>query len=139
MAGPGSLVAALLAGACAWTLAEYFLHRVVFHALPHAALGAKEHRRHHAQPDWFAPAWQKALAALVVTGAMLPGLALVAGPRLAAAFTTTSHMYMPSSAHDVGWAKPLLARCERLALAGEKQRGDGDASQRGTRAAQNGL
>jgi predicted glycoside hydrolase/deacetylase ChbG (UPF0249 family) len=34
--------------------------------------------------------------------------------RLAAAFTTTSHMYMPSSAHDVGWAEPLLARCERF-------------------------
>lgn len=34
--------------------------------------------------------------------------------RLRAAFTTTAHMYMPSSAHDVGWAEPLLARCERL-------------------------
>lgn len=34
--------------------------------------------------------------------------------RLAAAFTTTSHMYMPSSAHDAGWATPLLARCGRL-------------------------
>lgn len=33
---------------------------------------------------------------------------------LAAAFETTSHMYMPSSAHDVGWSAPLLARCERL-------------------------
>lgn len=35
--------------------------------------------------------------------------------RLAAAFTTTSHMYMPASAHDAGWSRPLLARCGRLA------------------------
>jgi sterol desaturase/sphingolipid hydroxylase (fatty acid hydroxylase superfamily) len=85
--GPGSLVAALLAGALAWTLAEYVLHRVVFHRLPRAALGAKEHRRHHAQPDWFAPAWQKGLAALAVTALLLPGLALALGAALAAAAT----------------------------------------------------
>lgn len=34
--------------------------------------------------------------------------------RLAAAFTTTSHMYMPFSASDAGWAGPLLARCAEL-------------------------
>jgi sterol desaturase/sphingolipid hydroxylase (fatty acid hydroxylase superfamily) len=87
VAGPGALVAALLAGAFAWTLAEYVLHRVVFHQLSRAALGAKEHRQHHAQPDWFAPAWQNGLAALAVTALMLPGLALAVGPALAAAFT----------------------------------------------------
>lgn len=42
---------------------------------------------------WLGPAWQR---------------------RLAAAFETTAYMYMPSSAHDVGWSAPLLARCERL-------------------------
>lgn len=42
---------------------------------------------------WIGPVWQR---------------------RLAASFQTTSHMYMPSSAHDVGWSAPLLARCERL-------------------------
>jgi sterol desaturase/sphingolipid hydroxylase (fatty acid hydroxylase superfamily) len=78
---------ALLVGACAWTLAEYALHRVVFHELSSAALGAREHRQHHAQPDYFAPAWQKALAALAVTALLLPGLWLAAGPALAAAFT----------------------------------------------------
>lgn len=42
---------------------------------------------------WIGPAWQRGLAA---------------------AFQTTSYMYMPSSAHDVAWSTPLLARCERL-------------------------
>jgi sterol desaturase/sphingolipid hydroxylase (fatty acid hydroxylase superfamily) len=79
---------ALLAGACAWTLAEYGLHRVVFHELSHAALGAKEHRRHHAEPDWFAPAWQKGLAALAATAVVLPVSALVADRALGLAFTT---------------------------------------------------
>ena len=35
------------------------------------------------------------------------------GP-LAAAFQTTEHLYLPSSAHDVGWDAPLLERCARL-------------------------
>jgi sterol desaturase/sphingolipid hydroxylase (fatty acid hydroxylase superfamily) len=78
---------ALLAGAFTWTLAEYLLHRVVFHELSQAALGAREHRQHHAQPDYFAPAWQKALAALALTALLLPGLSLAAGPAIATAFT----------------------------------------------------
>jgi sterol desaturase/sphingolipid hydroxylase (fatty acid hydroxylase superfamily) len=87
MAGPLGVLLALLAGAFAWTLAEYVLHRVVFHELSYAALGAREHRRHHAEPDYFAPAWQKALAGLVVTGLLLPGISLLAGLATGAAFT----------------------------------------------------
>jgi predicted glycoside hydrolase/deacetylase ChbG (UPF0249 family) len=34
--------------------------------------------------------------------------------RLAAAFETTEHLYLPSSAHDVDWDEPLLERCARL-------------------------
>ncbi len=83
-----TLLPALLVGAFAWTLVEYVLHRVVFHEFSHAALGAREHRRHHAEPDYFAPAWQKALAGLVATGLMLPGASLAAGPAIGAAFTS---------------------------------------------------
>jgi len=81
-----TLLLALLVGAFAWTLAEYVLHRVVFHELPRAALGAREHRQHHAQPDYFAPAWQKALAALVVTGLAWPGISFAVGPTIGAVF-----------------------------------------------------
>jgi sterol desaturase/sphingolipid hydroxylase (fatty acid hydroxylase superfamily) len=87
MAGLPGIVLAFLAGAFGWTLAEYVLHRVVFHELRRAALGAAEHRKHHAEPDWFAPAWQKALAALAATGLMLPAVAWAAGPAVGAAFT----------------------------------------------------
>jgi sterol desaturase/sphingolipid hydroxylase (fatty acid hydroxylase superfamily) len=88
MAGFLGVFLALLAGAFAWTLAEYALHRIVFHELSHATLGAREHRKHHAEPDYFAPAWQKALAALAVTALLLPGISLAAGLATGAAFTT---------------------------------------------------
>lgn len=78
---------ACLAGAFAWTGLEYALHRVVFHELSGGSLGAREHRQHHAQPDYFAPAWQKALAALAVTALLLPAVSLAAGPAVGTSFT----------------------------------------------------
>jgi len=74
-----SLLLAFLAGAVGWTLMEYVLHRFVFHGASARRLGAKEHRRHHAQVDYFAPWWQKAMAAVVTTAMLLPLLALLAG------------------------------------------------------------
>jgi sterol desaturase/sphingolipid hydroxylase (fatty acid hydroxylase superfamily) len=82
-----SLLFALLLGAIGWTLLEYLLHRFVFHGASARRLGAKEHRRHHAQIDYFAPWWQKALAAMAATAIMLPLAALIAGPKNGAAFT----------------------------------------------------
>jgi sterol desaturase/sphingolipid hydroxylase (fatty acid hydroxylase superfamily) len=87
MASLPGVVLAFVAGAFGWTLAEYGLHRVVFHELRRAALGAAEHRKHHAEPDYFAPAWQKALAALAAAGLMLPVLMLAAGAAHGATFT----------------------------------------------------
>lgn len=72
-------VLAFLLGAIGWTLMEYVLHRFVFHGTSPKRLGAREHRRHHAQVDYFAPWWQKAIAALVTTAILLPLLSLVAG------------------------------------------------------------
>lgn len=71
-------VAALGFGAAGWTLVEYVLHRFVFHGTSATRLGAKEHRRHHAQADYFAAWWQKALAAGAATAILLP-LALAVG------------------------------------------------------------
>mgnify|MGYP003386360603 CR=1 FL=1 len=73
-----SLLAFLL-GAIGWTLLEYLLHRFVFHGASAKTLGAREHRRHHALVDYFAPWWQKALAALATTAIMLPLATLIAG------------------------------------------------------------
>jgi hypothetical protein len=65
-------------GAVGWTLAEYLLHRFVFHGASATRLGAREHRQHHAQVDYFAPWWQKALAAVAATAVMLP-VSIVSG------------------------------------------------------------
>jgi hypothetical protein len=50
-------------------------------------LGAKEHRKHHAKVDYFAPWWQKALAALAATALLLPLAIVVAGATPGLAFT----------------------------------------------------
>lgn len=74
-------------GAAAWTLLEYLLHRFVFHGVSATRLGAKEHRRHHAEVDYFAPWWQKALAAAVVTAGTLPLAGVLAGAATGLSFT----------------------------------------------------
>jgi sterol desaturase/sphingolipid hydroxylase (fatty acid hydroxylase superfamily) len=78
---------AFLVGAAGWTLLEYVLHRFVFHATSAKGPGAKEHRRHHAQVDYFAPSWQKALAAMAATAIVLPFFSLIAGVQLGFACT----------------------------------------------------
>ncbi len=80
-------ILSLAAGAASWTLVEYLLHRFVFHGSSPKAIGAVEHRQHHARPDYFAPWWQKALAAAAATALMLPGVALVAGAETSLCFT----------------------------------------------------
>ncbi|MEZ5570909.1 MAG: sterol desaturase family protein [Halioglobus sp.] len=78
---------AFLLGAVLWTLLEYVLHRFVFHARSARGLGATEHRKHHAQVNYFAPAWQKALAALVATAILLPLLSSLVGLQSGSVFT----------------------------------------------------
>ncbi|MBI1944087.1 MAG: sterol desaturase family protein [Deltaproteobacteria bacterium] len=70
---PAAALAAL-AGVLLWSLAEYLLHRFLGHdhrTLPNPF--AAEHTRHHAEGDYFAPTWKKALVALAAvppTGAV---------------------------------------------------------------------
>ena len=82
------VVLAVALGAFLWSFAEYLLHRFIFHEKPVDALGAREHRRHHVEVDYFAPTWQKALAALAVTGLVLPVAWLASGAIAATAFTS---------------------------------------------------
>ncbi len=81
------VLAAGALGSAGWTLLEYVLHRFVFHGASATRIGAREHRRHHAQVDYFAPAWQKGLAALGVTAVVLPLLVAVTGALLGISFT----------------------------------------------------
>lgn len=57
-------------GVFCWTFLEYMIHRFWGHTKKKNALNpfTAEHRRHHAEFDYFAPAHKKALAALVIGG-----------------------------------------------------------------------
>lgn len=79
MAPMTSSLLAFLAGVLAWTLLEYLLHRFVFHGASAGRIGAREHRRHHALGDYFAPWTHKAAAALVALAVVLPASMLLAG------------------------------------------------------------
>ncbi len=74
-------------GAAGWTLLEYLLHRFVFHGRSATRLGAKEHRQHHAKVDYFAPWWQKALAAMAATAIALPLAITIGGAANGSSFT----------------------------------------------------
>jgi len=84
---PLALGVAFALGGAGWTLAEYLLHRFLFHGASAKSLGAREHRRHHAEVDYFAPWWQKALAALATTGLVLPAAVALCGAAIGLAFT----------------------------------------------------
>ncbi len=81
------LLAAFGLGAVGWTFLEYLLHRFVFHGASAAGLGAKEHRLHHARVDYFAPWWQKALAAIAATAVALPMAVALVGIASGLCFT----------------------------------------------------
>jgi hypothetical protein len=80
-------LAAFLLGAAAWTLLEYLLHRYAFHGGSPKWPGAREHRQHHTQVDYFAPWWQKAVAAVVVTAILVSLLSQIAGMQVGFAST----------------------------------------------------
>ena len=70
---------AFMVGVFAWTLLEYLMHRFAFHGGSSKWPGAKVHRRHHTQSDYFVPWWQKAMVALAVIAILVPLLSLAVG------------------------------------------------------------
>jgi 4-hydroxysphinganine ceramide fatty acyl 2-hydroxylase len=94
----GSAALAACAGVTSWSLAEYLLHRFLGHdrrTLPNGF--ATEHTRHHAEGDYFAPTWKKALVALIgvplVSGAATLGLGAALGTVFGASFVATYVLY----------------------------------------------
>lgn len=78
-----AVLLALLSGALTWSFLEYCIHRWLGH--DRRLRGnpfEQEHTRHHSQGDYFAPAYKKALAALVALALTLPPSMLLAGPLL---------------------------------------------------------
>jgi sterol desaturase/sphingolipid hydroxylase (fatty acid hydroxylase superfamily) len=57
---------AFCSGVLSWPLLEYLLHRFLGHVFKVNTLFKKEHTRHHAETDYFAPLSYKSLAAIPV-------------------------------------------------------------------------
>ncbi|MFO0596398.1 MAG: sterol desaturase family protein [Myxococcaceae bacterium] len=77
----------LLLGAFTWTLLEYVIHRFLGHdprTRPNPF--ATEHVRHHAEGDYFAPSWKKALATLAFVAIIGPALWLLPATDLSVAY-----------------------------------------------------
>ena len=82
-----AVLVALLGGAMAWTFLEYCIHRWLGHdARTRPNLFESEHTQHHAQGDYFAPAWKKGLAALVALVVVAIPAWMLAGPDRGVAF-----------------------------------------------------
>lgn len=70
---------AFVGGVMLWSLLEYVLHRWVFHGRVLGKRLARDHLRHHARVDWFAPWWLKlgmslpVLSVLAVLGVLVAG------------------------------------------------------------------
>lgn len=76
------LVAAVM-GIASWSLAEYCIHRWAGHdARFRPNFFEREHTRHHARGNYFAPSWKKLAAALVVLALVAPIAAAIVGPEL---------------------------------------------------------
>lgn len=71
-----------------WPALEYGLHSGLGHVFLRGKTAfSKEHLRHHAQKDFFAPAWKKLAAAIPVFGVLFGLFTLAAGALNAAALT----------------------------------------------------
>lgn len=78
------MMLAALVGALTWSWMEYVIHRFAGHQHRHNPF-AVEHLRHHAEGDYFAPAWKK-LGAAVLVCALLGGPAVAVAGVLGAAW-----------------------------------------------------
>jgi sterol desaturase/sphingolipid hydroxylase (fatty acid hydroxylase superfamily) len=111
--GPGRLVWTWAVGLGGWSLAEYLLHRFVFHIPaehPLAGLGARLHHEHHRQPDAL-PITKPLRLTLPVLVAMAAAAILVAPGSLGlvAGFVAGYFLYEVAhvAAHVLGDAHPL--------------------------------
>jgi len=75
------LILTFFIGVILWPLVEYSLHRFLGHVLKVNTLFRKEHTRHHAETNYFAPLGFKLVAAIPICGILifLGGLTFASG------------------------------------------------------------
>lgn len=81
------IAAWFLGGAVLWTLLEWSIHNGLGHHGKGRNPFGKEHLRHHATTDYFAPSWKKALVASIVAAALWGLMRLALAPLEAGALT----------------------------------------------------
>jgi len=74
-----SLTVYFLGGVFAWTFLEYILHRFLGHWKRGRNDFTREHLRHHREAHYFAPAYKKAVAAIIIVSLVSALLASVLG------------------------------------------------------------
>lgn len=79
-------IVSLLLGIATWTLTEYLLHRFLGHVHKGKNFFKSEHALHHSKANYFAPAYKKALAAVLVSAGLFFVLALIVPYAIAATF-----------------------------------------------------
>jgi sterol desaturase/sphingolipid hydroxylase (fatty acid hydroxylase superfamily) len=83
-----TIIVAALLGALTWTFLEYVIHRWLGHdARFRPNFFSREHIRHHARGDYFAPTWKKALLSLGALAVIAPPAVLLAGAAAGLAYT----------------------------------------------------
>jgi|ERR1043165_2720242 sterol desaturase/sphingolipid hydroxylase (fatty acid hydroxylase superfamily) len=80
------LILIFLLGVATWTLTEYLLHRFLGHVHKGKNFFKAEHLQHHAKANYFAPAYKKAVMAIVTSSLLLMLIGLVTSVAIAAAY-----------------------------------------------------
>lgn len=75
-----SVVLGLFVGVIGWTFLEYTLHRFAFHDKVLGAKVARDHLKHHAKVDWFAPLSTKVALAVLILTPIVGVVSLAGGP-----------------------------------------------------------
>lgn len=102
------IVLSLALGVMLWSFAEYALHNWYGHVAKGRNHFSRQHLKHHAEKDYFAPNSQKAMAALGVAAAIGPLAVMSAGWVLGSLFTlsfVSTYLYY----EWVHWASHKLA------------------------------
>ena len=105
-----------LLGILTWPVLEYLLHRFLGHVLKINTLFKKEHTRHHAETNYFAPLSYKIFAALPVCLLTLTLISLILNSWGAGLAFTIGFMGMFSTYEWVHWSFHAKAPKTRLGL-----------------------
>lgn len=83
-----TILLSFFTGVALWTLLEYLMHRFLGHEHKGKNFFKAEHGQHHAKYNYFAPAYKKALLALVVSVLLFVVLHLIMAASVVLAFLT---------------------------------------------------